>query len=139
MDLITIQELYTQVREMAGKIAATPQLFPTFGTSDLSGRPYIVIQEDMYYFLVNDRDTVSINRQTNSLPELLYWIFDDITFHMGVDHAINHRVTDVDPRRMIFKKQLELLQILRPEWREQKQQELQELLAKHPYRDQLKR
>ncbi len=137
--MITIQELFSQVNELALKIAATPELYPTFGTSDLSGRPYIVIKGDTYYFLINDKDTVSIKRQTNSLQELLYWIFDDITFHMGVNHAINHRVTDVDPRRMIFKKQLELLQILRPDWKEQKQLEIQEVLAKHPYRDELKR
>ncbi len=137
--MITIQELFSQVNKLALKIAATPELYPTFGTSDLSGRPYIVIKDDTYYFLINDKDTVSIKRQTNSLPELLYWIFDDITFHMGVNHAINHRVTDVDPRRMIFKKQLELLQILRPDWKEQKQLEIEEILAKHPYRDELKR
>ena len=137
--MITIQELYGQVKELAGKIGATPQLFPTFGTSDLTGRPYIVIKGDTYYYLANDRDRVVINRQTTSEAKLLYWIFADITSQMGFAHAFEHRVPDVDPRRLAFKKQLALLEKLHPQWKEQMQQVIQEVLAKHPYRDELRR
>lgn len=137
--MITIQEIYSQAKELAGKIAATPELFPTFGTSDLSGRPYIVIKEDTYYYMVNDRDTVSIKRQTTNAQDLLYWIFNDITYQMGCAYEAEHRVTDVDPRRLTFKKQLDLLEILDARWKELKQQEIEETLAMHPYRDQLKR
>ncbi len=136
--MITIQEVYSQVKEMAAKIGATAELFPTFGTSDLSGRPYIVIKGDTYYYLVNDKETVTIKRQTGQLPELLYWVFDDITARMGAAYEVEHRVPDVDRRRLTFKKQLDLLETLQPDWKDLKQREIQEILAKHPYRDELR-
>ncbi len=137
--MITIQELYGQVNELAKKINAPVELLPTFGTSDLSGRPYIVVQGDTYHYLANDRDAVVVNRETTSLPKLLYWIFDYITGQMGSKYEKEHRIPDVDPRRLAFRKQLELLDALYPHWKEERQQEIQALLEKHPYRDELKR
>jgi hypothetical protein len=137
--VIAIQDVYEQVNEMARKIGARPEFLPTFGTSDLSGKPYIVIKGETFYYLAYDRGSVTINKETTSLPTLLYWIFDGITNQMGVAYEANHRVPDVDPRRLAFKKQLELLNMLQPEWKGQKEQEIQEILAKHPYRDELRR
>ncbi len=137
--MITLQELYAQVQELARKIDATPELLPTFGTSDLGGRPYIVIKADTFYYLANDRETVTLSRQTTSLPTLLYWIFEHITARLGAAYEKEHRVPDVDRRRLAFKKQLELLETLEVEWRELRQQEIKDILAKHPYRDALKR
>jgi hypothetical protein len=137
--MITIQELYGQVRELAKKINAPVELLPTFGTSDLSGRPYIVIRGDTYHYLANDRDAVIVNRETTSLPKLLYWIFDYITGQMGSTYEKEHRIPDVDPRRLAFKKQLELLENLYPQWKDLRQEEIQFLLEKHPYRDELRR
>ncbi len=135
----TIQEIYEQVQALSRKIGATPGLLPTFGTSELNGKPYIVIRGDTYYYLANDRDVVTINRQTASLQELLYWIFDEITYQMGAAYELEHRVPDLDSRRLIFKKQLDLLQKIDPEWKQLKQQEIKDILGKHPYRDAMKR
>jgi hypothetical protein len=136
--MITIQDVYTEVNELARKIGAAAEFLPTFGTSDLSGKPYIVIKGDVFFYLAWDRGAVTINRQTESLQELLYWIFADITYQMGVSYEADHRVPDLDPRRLAFKKQLDLLEALQLPWKDLRQAEIKDILAKHPYRDELR-
>jgi hypothetical protein len=136
--MITIQDVYTQVNELARQIGAAAAFLPTFGTSDLSGKPYIVIKGETFYYLAWDRGAVTLNRQTDDLQELLYWIFADITYQMGVAYEAEHRVPDLDPRRLAFKKQLDLLDGLQPSWKALRQEEIRDILVKHPYRDELR-
>jgi Immunity protein 63 len=135
--LITLEELRIQVDALARKIGAPVEFLPLFGMSNHDGTPHIEINRDTYYFMAYERDTVTINRQTTRLPRLMYWIFETITDRMGFAYANEHRDPKNDPRRLIFQKQMELLEKLRVQWKDLKEQEINEILERHPYRDEV--
>jgi len=67
--------------------------------------------------------------------ELMYWIFEGITFRMASQYELHHRVPKRDFRRILFQRQLELLEELSPAWRARGEREQAETLAQFPYRD----
>ncbi len=66
---------------------------------------------------------------------LLYWVFEDVTLSMASEYECHHRSSDVDSRRLLFKRHLELLEVLSPSWRDKRARELEVLLWKHPFND----
>lgn len=135
--MITLQELQTQVEELAKKIEAPAKYFPTFGNSRNDGTPNIEISGNTYYYEAYDRDAVCLHRRTTRLPRLLYWIFENITHQMGFAYEAAHRDPRIPLRKLAFQNQLELLETLRQQWRELREREIAEILERHPYQDDL--
>ncbi|MFW9904116.1 MAG: Imm63 family immunity protein [Candidatus Thorarchaeota archaeon] len=59
----------------------------------------------------------------------------DITLQMACKYELEARVPNQDSRRLIFKKQLELLKKVNSKFYAQKKQAIEEILEKHPYTD----
>lgn len=131
----TLEDIKVQVEQLAKLINAPKDMLPTYGTSRRDGTPHVEIVEEIYYYIAYDRDTTSMNRKTYELQELLYWIFENLTSLMGYAYGRIHRKPKVDSRRLAFSHQLELLEKLNLEWKEKRQQEIEEILRSHPYRD----
>jgi len=68
--------------------------------------------------------------------ELLYWIFEGITFGMAGRYELQHRVPYQDFRRILFEHQLELIAKLNTKWKERREFEQKETLSRHPFHDQ---
>jgi hypothetical protein len=134
--VITLQELQTQVEELSQKIDAPVKFFPTFGMSRHDGTPHVEIVRNTYYYLAYDRDAVCVNRQTTRLPRLLYWIFEGITFQMGLAYKRAQRVQEPN-NKVAIQHQLELLEILHVQWRELREREIAEALGRQSYLDSL--
>lgn len=135
--MITLQELQTQVEELAKKIDAPAELFPIFGMSNHEGTPFIEIDRNTYYYMAYDRDAVIMRRKTTRLPRLLYWIFEDITFQMGLAYARLHKDPQTRSNTIAYQHQLELLGTLHMQWRELCEQEHAEMLERQSYQDSL--
>ena len=135
--LFTLQELKEQIDELAKEINAPVKESPTYGTSKRDGTPHIEINGDVFYYMAYDRGTMTMNRKTHELQELLYWIFRDITSRMGFSYELDHRDPKVDFRRVAFHHQLELLEKLNAQWKEIREQEIEQILETHPYQDQV--
>lgn len=131
--MITLQELQSQVEEIAKKIDAPAKFFPTFGMSKNDGTPNIEISGNTYYYEAHDRDAVCVHRRTTRLPRLLYWIFENITHQMGFAYESAYRNPSVPLRKLAFQHQLELLETLQYQWRELREREIAEILDRHPY------
>jgi hypothetical protein len=131
--LVTLQELEEQVGKLAKQINASIKESPTFGTSKRDGTPHIEINGDIFYYMAYDRSTITMNRKTHELQELLYWIFRDITTRMGFSYELDHRDPKADFRRVAFNHQLELLEKLNTEWKEIRKREIEQILEAHPY------
>ena len=134
--MITLKELQSQVKELAKKIDTPVKFFPTFGMSRNDGTPHVEIIRDTYYYLAYDRDIVCVNRQTTRLPKLLYWIFQDITFQMGLAYQRTQPARERN-NAIAIQHQLELLEILHVQWRELREQEHSEMLESQSYQDSL--
>ena len=107
---------------------------PLFGTPQGDGSPYVEIG-DAYYFVVEERGIELERRETNDIDELLYWIFDGVTFSMSSDFELRNRRPGEDSRRQLFANQEELLGQLSGAWRERKQEEHKRILIHHPFND----
>src|SRR5688572_24688399 len=133
--MMMLQDIKKQVNQLAKQIDAPLNFLPIFGTLKRDGTPHIEIGTEAYYYIAYDRNITSTNRQTLDIQELLYWIFQDITSQMGYSYELRHRNPKVESRRLAFRHQLELLEKLNLQWKEKREREIEEILHKHPYRD----
>ena len=89
-----------------------------------------------YYGGVGDRGEVTIEK-TNSLFEVTYWIFKFQTSVIAFDYEKKHRVKGKDCRRIAFHKQLELMGKIGKCYRQKAEIEINEILKKAPFQDEL--
>jgi len=104
------------------------------GTPRGDGSPYVEVS-DAYYFVVEERGVELERRKTDDLDELLYWIFDGVTFSISCDFELRNRKPGEDPRRQLFAKQEALLSQLSTRWSARKLDEHRAILTRHPFND----
>ena len=90
------------------------------------------------YFLCNigDRGSLTIEK-TNSIFEVTYWIIKQQTFQMAFEYEKKHRIVGKDIRRIAFAKQLELMGLIGYKFKHKAENEIKEILKKHPFQDKL--
>ena len=76
-----------------------------------------------------------MHKITNDLFEIAYWIYSDVTFRMSVEFEYKNRIKKQDPRRLYFKKQLELLGVVGDKFRKRGEIAIDEILKISPYDD----
>lgn len=133
--MVTLDEIHKKVIENARKISASNTLFPTFGDLHYDGTPCILIEREQFTYTAKERNNVVMNKQTNDIDELLFWVFEDITFFMASDYELNHRINNLDSRRLLHTHQLELLGNINIDWARRRAIQIEEVLKNSPYRD----
>jgi hypothetical protein len=131
----SISTIRRKVKELGKKINAPEDKLRIYSQPPGFGGPYIEIDNNGYHYIVWERGREHERRTTTELDELLYWIISDITFQMACEYELQARASNQDSRRLIFKKQLELLKKADSIFYTQGKQEIQELLKKYPYKD----
>jgi hypothetical protein len=130
--LIEIQQL---IDKLALQISPPTNIMPTYDNLKHDGTPNIEIGDSLYYYRAFDRDTVSLNRQTDNLANLLYWVFEDITSTMASNYVREHRDPQINSRKVRFEHQLMLLDKINHEWKELREKEIEEILKNSPYEE----
>ncbi len=102
-----------------------------------NGSPHIEIVGGRYHYVVTERGRELERRVTESLDRVLYWLVSDLVFDLAVKYELEHRIPGRDSRRLVFAREIELLEKLNPEWAERTRQKIQDILKKYPYRDEL--
>lgn len=134
--LMTIDDIKKRVEELAEKINAKADLLPTYGYSKDLAYPHIEVDTGgLLHYVIVERGQELERKTTHKLEDLLYWIFDDITFSMSCEYELQNRIEGKDCRRIMFAKQEELLGLLDNSWREQKVLEHQYILKNNPFDD----
>ncbi len=72
---------------------------------------------------------------TSDLDELLYNIFQSVTFTLACSYELKHRKRAKDFRRIMFVQQEELLSQLNQSWGERRRLEHEEILKRSPFDD----
>ncbi len=132
---LSLEEIEHIVLKLATCINAPDGLLPTFDGPDGFARPHMEVHGGLYYWVVSERGVERQRRTTTDMDLLLYWVFEDVTFSMASEYECHHRSSDVDSRRLLFKRHLELLEVLSPSWRDKRARELEVILWKHPFND----
>lgn len=124
------------VNELAKLINAPTDLLPTYEKSKDFAHPHIELDNDgLYNYVVVERGQEWTRKATSDLNELLYWIYNSVTFSMASDYELKNRIEDKDARRIMFAKQEELLGILNENWREKQMMEHKQILERYPFDD----
>ena len=133
---MTLSDIREQVETLSDRIDAPHTLRPTYGYSADGALPHIDIDDSgNFHFVVVERGRELERRTTAVLDELLFWIFDTITFSMACAFELKNRNTAQDFRRILFSKQEELLGCINVDWQETKRSHHMLTLAKHPFID----
>ena len=115
-------------------INAPKEYYPTYGQTIDGSHPHIEVDKyGQLYYVVVERGEKLKNDMVLDIDDLLFKIFNDISFSMACKFKISNRIDGVDVRRQIFSKQVELLHILNPEWGIRKKLEIKGILEIYPY------
>lgn len=133
---MTLADVKKQVDTLGERIHAPQTLWPTYGYSVDGALPHIELDSSgNFHFVVVERGRELERRTTAILDELLFWIFDTITFSMACTFELQNRNRAQDFRRILFSKQEELLGCISVDWQEKKRNDHSLILAKHPFAD----
>lgn len=136
MTKYTLQDIKKIVDSLASKIKAAPNLLPTYGYSIDGAHPHIEIDKDQkLHYIIVERGQELERKTTSNIEDLMYWIFDDITFSLASIFELNNRIERQDFRRILFKKQEELLGILNESWKLKEEQDHIQILKSNPFND----
>jgi Immunity protein 63 len=133
--LLTLKEIEVEVNHLAGLIAAPKDLLPTYGYSRDFAYPHIEVDQSGYHYVIIERGQELDRRSTGDMLQLLYWVFESVTFSLAIDYELKNRIENQDFRRIAFAKQEEFLAILNPEWAERQKIKHLAILQKHPFDD----
>lgn len=133
--LRTLAEIEAEMRRLGARIGAGDGALPTFGHSDDFARPHVEVDEAGYHWVVVERGQERERVTTRDLDALLERHFRGVTFGLATDHELRHRVPMTDGRRMIFARQIELLERLSPAWAEREAARHAAVLRAHPFDD----
>ncbi len=99
--------------------------------------PHIEVDTQGYHYVVVERGEELTRITTMDLDELLYHVFEAITFGLACDYEVTHRISGQDFRRLLFKYQIELLSTLSTQWAQRELADHRQILRQNPFDDQL--
>ncbi|MEJ2249121.1 MAG: Imm63 family immunity protein [Candidatus Lokiarchaeota archaeon] len=135
--MYSISTIRKNVREYGKKISAPKNLLTIHTSSDGFGTPYIEINKSGYNFVVSERGTEFVRKITKDFNKILYWIFEPIVFEMANDYELENRNPKEDNRKILFSKEIELMEKLDPQWAQWKKEDVEKILEEYPYDDSL--
>lgn len=135
MEKLSLADIEKIVNRLAATIDAPDGLLPTYGYTKDFAYPHIEVNKAGLHYVVIERGQELDRKTTGQIDDLLYWIFEDVTFSMACKYEVKNCVADKDCRRIIFSKQEELLGKLSGDWQRKKQDDHAHIMQKHPFDD----
>lgn len=133
--MIGIDYIRTIVNQYGTKIGIPIGELQIYDGPQGDGTPYIQVNGNTYFYIIEERGYVFEKRETSDFDTLLYWLMSDIVFSLASEYELNHRNPHQDSRRVLFEKELKLMQSLEPAWYVQKRKEIENTLFNSPYVD----
>jgi len=97
------------------------------------GTPHVEIENSKAFYVSSERGVELFRKEVQSLDELLFLIFERITFRMACDFELKNRIENQDCRKIIFAKQLELIKKIDLKWETKISEEIDKVLERSPY------
>jgi Immunity protein 63 len=131
---LSLQGLKAEYKKLCRKLGATGS-FHTNPQHD--GSPHVERRDSEYHYVVTERGSEFERKTTSESDEVLYWLLSDVTFSAACSYELAHRIAGQDFRRLLFAKDVELLEQLSSGWAERKKMEIADILAEYPFDDTL--
>lgn len=134
-----LEKIKKKIFKMGRKIGLNDKskLYPMFSkTSDVfNDGASIYTENSKYYYILMERGHINKCYESENLEEILYLLFESITFAMASNYEVHHRIENQDSRRLLWKKQLELLEKVDKNFKVRCQAEIEEILKIAPFND----
>jgi len=135
MDISPFENIKIEVEKLAEKIQAPKYLLPIYGVS-LDDRPCVDINSDGQFSLIySERGKVNISDLALDINHLLYLVFRNVTYSMALEYVLLNHDQNIDDRRLLFQKQLELLGKIDTEWQKREHANQEQILRQYPLND----
>jgi hypothetical protein len=136
MPVRTLAELKSEVDRRAAIIGAQAAYeLPTYGRSEDLARPHLEVDSRGYHFVVVERGQELERLTSRDLDEILFRVFQTVTFGLASAYELANRVEGQDTRRLLFQKQVELLSRLSEQWGQRQARRHEDILRAHPFSD----
>ena len=129
----SIHELKEIVNSYASKIGAPSKYLPTYEEPRGDGHPCIKLDYLVYQIVYVERGKELDRKTSFNLDDLLYDVFSDVTALMAMDYEVENRVSNKDPRILLFKKQIEFLGKLSEDFKTKGKKEIKDIEKRFPY------
>jgi len=130
-----LRDFAQDVAKLAALIGAPAGCLPTYGRTEDFARPHIEFDEAGYHMITIERGQELERHTSHDDEEILYRVFESVTFEMACDHEVQHRRVGDDPRRQLHEKQLMLMGKLSDDWQARLRATWDEILSRNPFRD----
>ena len=132
----SLSYIQAQVDRLAALIGASGYHgLPTYGPMKDNSRPQVEVDARGYHFVVVKQGQEQARFTTGDLDDLLFHIFQSVTFSLAIDYEVAHQIETQDCRRLAFQKQIELLAQLSKRWAEREAEEQMHILHVQPFDD----
>ena len=133
--MFSFKEVQAYIYDYGAKIKAPLSLLRIYDMPQPDGTPYLKICEDKYEYIFEERGFVFEKRETQDFNLLCYWIMGKVIFNLASSYELSHRMSGQDFRRVLFSKELELMNALNPEWGKILDNDIKDILKNAPYID----
>jgi hypothetical protein len=130
----TLGEIKANIEKMAAQIDIPVEMTPSFGKF-VGQYAYVYVEGDKYHWVMRGDSPSISDVETADPDELLYQVFTSLTEQMGMIYEVLHRDPKLDPRRVAYRHQSELLKKLNPTWELRRAKEIEDLITWYPYKD----
>ena len=137
--MLSFEELKELVFTLGRKIGLEDdsKLYPMFSKRAIpfgeGGTVYIA--GNKYHYVVQDHGRTGEQYESTDVNDILYPVFKDIVWPMSVASEKKYFSDNVDFRRLLWKKQLELLKVVNPDFAAKYLKEIKVVLKDHPFDD----
>jgi len=130
---MTLDSIRDQFLEIARNLHA-PAKCARFNTSaQHDGCPHVECTNGEFNYVVTERGNEFERRKTNDPQELLFWLVSDLTWELALEWELRHRIPGEDFRRQLFRKDIELITQINPEWARRKREKYEKILGEYPF------
>ncbi|WP_419785538.1 Imm63 family immunity protein [Pseudodesulfovibrio sp.] len=129
----SVNELQNEIIRL-GKIIDAPESYLKIGDG-FEVVCNVEIHDDEYHYVLVERGIERKRIISKSASDIMYLFVESASHGLASNYELENRIPGQDFRRLLFKKQLELLEKICPEWARKRQEELTEILESHPYDD----
>lgn len=115
-------------------VSEDSNLLPMFSkTKDVFNEGASIYVNDKYHYIVMERGRIYKHYESEVLDDILYPMFKDITSSLAQKFELKNRIEGEDFRKIMWKKQLELLGKINEKFVDMRKREIEEVLKIAPY------
>jgi hypothetical protein len=135
MVTLTPDDLRKRLETELEKIHGDSQLLPDINNPNDFAKPFIEITSDGYNYICRERGVEIFRKIPFDIDELLYEVFDNLTWEMAKAWELKNRQEHEDFRLQLFAKQVDLMTKINSDFGKRINNKLQRILEFGPIKN----